>query len=152
MSLEQALAENTAAVKDLVAHLGRLGIGQSTVKTGKPPETALSEPLSADQIKAIAAAKAAAKAPKDPAPEAPAEKEAVTISALNAAFSEFVRAKGRDAGMRVLEAVRLVSAERCAELIAKTPGKPLLESERLPALPPAKYALALEVIKSHGAA
>ena len=54
--------------------------------------------------------------------------------------------------MRVLEAVRLVSAERCAELIAKTPGKPLLESERLPALPPAKYALALEVIKSHGAA
>lgn len=122
MSLEQALQENTVAIRELIAAL-----------TNHAPTPAPTKEVEAAAEKAVEKAKAKAPAKKtEPAVEtaanrssdADATSDAVTYSQVSDAVLKLVAAKGRAAATDILTDMGLKSAreakpEQYAELLAK---------------------------------
>ncbi len=111
MSIEQALAENTAAIKELVAVWGKLTAQAASVKAKVDAgETgviaAAGTPVA--EVKPAAAEKPKAEKPKaEPKPEPKAEPKAEAAPALDyakvgAAITAFAAANGRDATLAKL--------------------------------------------------
>jgi hypothetical protein len=107
MSLEQALNENTAAIKAL----GLIMVGLSPAIIGSPDTAAASEPVVRKAESKPGAAKPAEKTeetdqpPEHPAPAATGkatETKQVTYDEAKAAVTAVVKARGRDGGLAVL--------------------------------------------------
>lgn len=125
MSIEQALAENTAAIRELI----------EAIKNGVPTTTAQVEAVAAEAKAEKPKAEKKTEAPK-PEPEAeessaatqeqkdePAAAEGITYEAVAAAITKLSRTKGRDAAVGVLaqfDAKKLpdVAPEKFAEVLA----------------------------------
>lgn len=113
MSLEQALADNTAAVKALHAHLA-----------GAPAATPLSAKLDKVEAKIAETAKPAPKTEPKKTAAAPAPKaDAVDYEKVRAAVLALCAAKGKPAGLAVLaefgvEKATELKAEQYAEALA----------------------------------
>lgn len=102
MSIEQALAENTAAIKELIAVWGKLNaqakVVNAKVEAGESGTiTAGGKPVA--EVKPAAAEKPKAEKPKaEPKPEPQAEAApALDYAKVGAAITAFAAANGRDA-------------------------------------------------------
>lgn len=128
MSLEQALNENTAAIKELAKIMAGIPISAApdtatSDKPGKPGKTTTKEYTDGttatgpgDLPNQSPAQQDAAKS--DPAAEKPAEAPAttgVTYDDAKAAITALVKAKGRDAGLAVLATFGTDSALKVPE-------------------------------------
>jgi hypothetical protein len=117
MSLEIAIQENTAAIRELIAIMAG----------GKQVEVQVKEekPVKAEVKKAAPAPKAEAPAPKAEEPKAEAVKEtAIPYTDVAAAVVELAKVKGRDAAVKVLAEFGVSKAtelkpEQYAEAIEK---------------------------------
>lgn len=123
MSIEQALAENTAAIRELI----------EAIKNGVPTTTAQVEAVAAEAKAEKPKAEKKAEAPKPeaeaepaatPEPKTePAAAEAVDYDTVAKAITRLSRAKGRDAAVAVLaqfDAKKLpdVAPEQFADVLA----------------------------------
>lgn len=112
MSLEQALADNTAAIKELIAVWGKLNAQANKVsakveagETG--PITAAGKPVA--EVKPAAAEKPKAEPKAEPKKEAAAP--VADYAPVGAAITAFAAANGRDATLAKLEAFGVTSGK-----------------------------------------
>ena len=135
MSLEQALADNTPAVINLINVLNNSAVVLAQEATTPAP--------------APQPAPIPARGPRTPPAPQPAQREeptkqAVTIEVLAKAFGALVSKKGRDEGVRILRQLGLITKDRYEEIVSTKAS--LKSSERLSALNPADYEDAFETI------
>lgn len=136
MSLEEALAANTAALIELT-------------------RVYLENPNAATPAPAPAPAPIPAKAPRIPPAPTPAPQEdparpQITLTDLSTEFVAFSKAKGRDAAIALLHDLGTISDKGFKEI--RETKRQLRDSERLAALPAEQYEAAFAKIQEAAAA
>ena len=109
MSLEQAIQENTAAIRELIAALGAGNTGKPAAETATVEEPKAEKPAKEKKQSAPAAtpeSKAGDVAAADPEPEASAQQDeapaVVSYDECAASITKLAKGKGRSAAVEVL--------------------------------------------------
>lgn len=135
MSLEIAITENTAALRDLIAALalqspGAIAYAQQKALVLEPPEDAPAPEEKPKRRKAAPAAAPAVEAPA-PAPTPPPEEPAapaITFDDLKTAFlSLLISSKGRDAGVALLRDFGVGEGGKLSDIPADQWGRVMVE-------------------------